>query len=94
MPFEPGKPKTGGRQKGSQNRLTRTVKETVLSVFNDIQDDPKVNLTEFAKKYPRDFYNIAAKLIPTEIQAQVKQTTVVWNEEKTYEAKPEANQGT
>lgn len=74
MPFEKGKDKTGGRQKGVQNHLTKTVKETVLEVFNKLQDDPKANLEQFAKKYPREFYQIAAKLIPTEITGNVKTT--------------------
>lgn len=74
MPFEKGKSKTGGRQKGVQNQITKTVKETVLDVFNKIQEDPKVNLEQFAKKYPRDFYMIAAKLIPTEITGTLKTT--------------------
>lgn len=74
MPFEKGKEKTGGRQKGVQNHLTKTVKETVLEVFNKLQDDPKSNLEQFAKKYPREFYQIAAKLIPTEITGNIKTT--------------------
>lgn len=77
MPFEKGKEKTGGRQKGVENKITKTVKETVLIVFNDIQSDPKTNLTAFAKKYPRDFYQIAARLIPTEITGELKQRFVV-----------------
>lgn len=68
-PFKKGNP---GRQKGSTNHLTRTVKETVLSVFNDIQSDPKVNLKTFAKKYPREFYQIASRLIPTELSGTLK----------------------
>lgn len=59
--------KSPGRKQGSQNKLTATVKETVLAVFNDLQEDPKVNLKTFGRKYPRDFYNIAARLIPTEL---------------------------
>lgn len=74
MPFEKGKEKTGGREKGVQNHLTKTVKETVLEVFNKLQDDPKANLEQFAKKYPREFYQIAAKLIPTEITGNIKTT--------------------
>ena len=50
----------------------RTVKETVLAVFHDIQNNPKVNLTQFAIDHPRDFYAIAAKLIPTEVSASVE----------------------
>lgn len=74
MPFEKGKEKTGGREKGVQNHLTKTVKETVLEVFNKLQDDPKANLESFAKKYPREFYQIAAKLIPTEITGNIRTT--------------------
>lgn len=70
--------KTGGRVKGSINESTkqmRTVKETVLSVFQDLQNDPKANLMEFAKNNTKDFYQIAAKLIPTEVKANVEVIT-------------------
>lgn len=60
-----------GKPKGAVNKLTKTVKETVLAVFNDLQDDPKHNLLKFAEKHPRDFYQIAAKLIPTEITGKL-----------------------
>lgn len=73
-PFEPG---NAGRPKGTTNHLTKTVKETVLAVFNEIQEDPDAKLLAFAKKYPRDFYQIAAKLIPTEITGTVKQIITV-----------------
>lgn len=63
-----------GRPKGAKGKLTKTVKETVLTVFNDLQGDPKTNLKAFAKKYPRDFYTIAAKLIPTEISGEFDHT--------------------
>lgn len=72
-PFKPG---NSGRPKGIQNKLTRTVKETVLSVFNDLQSDPKNNLIKFAKTYPRDFYQIAARLIPTEINARINKVSL------------------
>ena len=81
--FKPGK---GGRPKGVKNKITRTVKETVLSVFTDLQKDPKHSLKAFAQRYPRDFYALAGRLIPTEIQGQVD-ATITWKEEKTYETK-------
>lgn len=56
-----------GRPKGSENKLTKTVKETVLNVFNKIQEDHNHNLEAFAKKHPKEFYLIASKLIPTEM---------------------------
>ena len=66
--FAKGNP---GKPKGAVSHLTRTVKEVVLKTFNDLQDDEKNNLLAFAQKFPRDFYNIAAKLIPTELSATV-----------------------
>jgi len=74
-PFKKGE--APGRPKGVQNKITRTVKETVLSVFNDLQADPKHNLKKFAENYPRDFYTIAAKLIPTEISAKIESSVPV-----------------
>jgi len=81
-PFQKGNKASANR---GPNKITRTVKETVLSVFNEIQSDPKVKLLQFAKDYPREFYQIAAKLIPAEVQATVD-ATVIWQEERTYEA--------
>lgn len=67
--FKKGNP---GKPKGATNHLTRTVKESVLEAFNELQSDPKHKLISFAKAYPRDFYNIAAKLIPTELTGTLK----------------------
>lgn len=61
-----------GRPKGAINKLNRTVKETVLKVFQDLQQDPKSNLLEWGKKNTSMFYQIAAKLIPTEISGQIE----------------------
>ena len=72
MGFEKGHQKMGGKVKGSQNKLTRTVKETVLAVFDDLQADPKANLLSWGKSNPTEFYKIAAKLIPTEIKGDVE----------------------
>lgn len=53
------------------NKVTKTVKETFLNVFNEIQSDPKIKLSAFARKYPRDFYQLSTKLIPTEITGKL-----------------------
>jgi len=66
-----------GKPKGAVNHLTRTVKEAVLIAFNELQEDDENNLLAFAKKNPRDFYAIAAKLIPTDIKAEVKSKILV-----------------
>jgi hypothetical protein len=72
MAFEKGKPKTGGRVAGSTNKLTKTVKEKVLEVFNELQEDPTANMLSWAKEEPTEFYKIAAKLIPADINAKVE----------------------
>lgn len=72
-PFKKGE---GGRKPGSVNLITKTVKEGVLAQFCDMQSNPdnpayKFRLDKFAARYPRDFYAMAAKLIPTEIHARI-----------------------
>lgn len=76
MPFVKGKSgNLSGRPKGSENELTKkmkTVKETVLSVFNELQGEgSNVDLKTWATKNPTEFYKISAKLIPTEIKGEV-----------------------
>lgn len=66
-----------GRPKGIPNKFTSTVKDTVLKVFNILQDDPKHNLEMFAKKYPREFYTLAGRLIPAEMVAKVDTDVIV-----------------
>ena len=56
-----------GRPIGAVNKINKTIKESVLNVFNKIQEDPQHNLETFAKKHPKEFYLIASKLIPTEM---------------------------
>lgn len=72
--FAPGNP---GRPKGAVGKLNKTVKETVLAVFQELQNDPKANLLQWAKKEPTEFYKIAAKLIPTEIGGTMKKVITV-----------------
>lgn len=77
--FKPGH--KGGRPQGKENKITRTVKETVLRVFNERERNPETSLAQFAIDYPRDFYAVAAKLIPTELQATVKTIIIVSEDE-------------
>lgn len=74
MGFEKGKPRPegAGRKEGSVNKLTKTVKERVLEVFNELQEDSEANLLSWAKTEPTEFYKIAAKLIPSDINAKIE----------------------
>lgn len=71
-----GSTKIGGRIKGTPNKITRQVRELVLEVFNTIQDHPTANLQSFAEANPKDFYAIASKLIPTDVNAKVNATEI------------------
>jgi len=66
--FEKG---NAGKPKGAKNKITKTVKEVVFDVFEQLQVDPKANLFNWGKDNPTEFYKIAAKLIPTDVKAQV-----------------------
>lgn len=63
--------KTGGRLPGSQNKFTKTIKERVLDTFNELQMDQQTSLTGWAKTELTEFYKIAAKLIPADINSTV-----------------------
>lgn len=73
--FEKGHKKIGGKTKGTPNKLTTTFKELVVTTMEKLQDKPKVNLEEWAEANPTEFYKIASKLIPTEVEAKVQNFT-------------------
>lgn len=64
-----GNPK--GKPKGAQNKTTKAIKEAVQAAFDELQEDPKVNLVAWGKENPSAFYQLASKLIPAEIKADV-----------------------
>lgn len=61
-----------GRPKGTPNKLTKTVKEAFEIAFQNLQEQPGARLADWAKDNPTDFYRIAAKLIPAELNANVR----------------------
>lgn len=86
-PFEPGNP---GKPKGAVNKVNRMVKDFVSDVFNALQDEDeakrkKADLKSWAMENPKDFYNIAAKLIPVQMQHEGS-LVINWHEELTDEA--------
>lgn len=72
MGFEKGHTKKGGRTLGTPNALTKTVKERVLETFNELQQDENTSLTGWAKNELTEFYKIAAKLIPQDVNNTIK----------------------
>lgn len=61
-----------GKPKGATNKLTRTFKEILTNALEALQEDKKNNLEAWAKENPTEFYKIASKLIPTEVNATVE----------------------
>lgn len=67
---KPGE-RRGGRQKGTPNSLTRTVKEQFEDTFRVLQEHKGAKLDDWAKDNPTEFYKLASKLIPAQINATV-----------------------
>lgn len=56
--------KTGGRAKGTVNKVTTVFKDAVRIVYEDIGGHAA--FAEWAKNNQTEFFKIAARLIPTE----------------------------
>jgi hypothetical protein len=66
---KPGTPKTGGRQKGVPNKLTRTVKEAIEAAFEGVGGAQY--LMEQAQQNPQAFMTLLGKIIPAQVQADL-----------------------
>ena len=62
-----GASKVGGREKGTPNKFTATVKQVLTDTFNELQNDKEVNLKKWGKDNPTEFYKLCAKLIPAAV---------------------------
>jgi hypothetical protein len=74
MPFERGKPKTGGRLPGVSNKLTGAFRDAVRHVYTGLGGH--VNFLVWARDNQTEFYRIASRLIPGEMQEGSKGGTV------------------
>lgn len=57
--------KTGGRKKGTPNKITLSIKQAVIDTFGKL--GAVAHMTNWAKLQPSEFYRLAARLIPTEV---------------------------
>lgn len=69
MSNQGGKRDGAGRKKGSLNKYTSTIKDAVLETFEKLGGVKY--MTTWAKKNPTDFYRIASKLIPQQINGEI-----------------------
>lgn len=63
--------KTGGRQKGTPNKLGGTAKENVACVF--VRLGGIQAMVDWAEKNPTQFYGIYAKLLPIDMELSGKE---------------------
>lgn len=61
--------KTGGRRKGTPNKLTASIKGAFTEAFD--RRGGVDALVRWAGDNETEFYKLCARLIPTEVQAQV-----------------------
>jgi hypothetical protein len=62
--------KTGGRQKGTPNKVTQTVKEALHAAFDEVGG--KDYLVRLATTDPKAFCMLIGKVIPTEVNAVIE----------------------
>lgn len=65
---KPGTPKTGGRKKGTPNKITALLKDEILQAAADAHPDGRVGyLTQQAKENPTAFLTLLGKVLPTQL---------------------------
>lgn len=60
--------KTGGRQKGTPNKLGNNVRETIIKVYDMIGGDEA--FAAWAKDNRRDYYQLYGKAMPREVTVE------------------------
>lgn len=60
-----------GRKKGTPNKLTATVKDEFETAFRLMQEEAEVNLFQWGKNNPTEFYRLASKMIPADMNAKI-----------------------
>lgn len=61
-----GSPKTGGRQKGTPNKVTGDVKSAIAAAFNEVGG--KDYLVKLAESDPKTFCTLVGKIVPLSLQ--------------------------
>lgn len=75
-PRRAGDPTSGGRQKGSQNKVTREVKDVIARCFDAIGGEAQ--FAKWASRNQDEFYKIYAKLLPIKLQADMTKSINIY----------------
>ena len=70
-----GKREGAGRKKGVPNKLSGSVKQNIVGVFDRIGGREK--MAKWAEENQTDFYRLYGRLAPTEIEANIKGKVIV-----------------
>lgn len=65
MAKKKGTPKTGGRKKGTPNKLTTDVRETILAALNQVGGIEY--LATVARTHPQAFCALIGRVLPTQV---------------------------
>lgn len=57
-----------GRPFGSKNKVTQSIREKFEEAFNTLQESDETSLVAWAGENRTEFYKLAAKLIPSQVQ--------------------------
>lgn len=69
--------KTGGRQKGTPNKLTALLKDEILQAASDAHPDGRIGyLTDQAKENPTAFLRLLGKVLPMQIEGSNADGTI------------------
>ncbi len=63
-----GLPKSGGRKKGTPNKVTASVREGLEAAFAGLGGVD--HMTNWAKENPTEFYKLLTKLIPVQVTGE------------------------
>src|SRR5262245_61396073 len=77
-PFQPGRPKTGGRQKGTRNKLGGVFLEKLLSEFEQYGEEA-IRICRVER--PHEFLKIVASILPKEFELVDSRLTDITDEE-------------
>lgn len=64
MAFKKGKPKTGGREKGVENKITQDARERFIEIMEGEVDSVKESLAQVRKEDHGTYLKILAQLLP------------------------------
>ena len=74
----PGAPKTGGREKGTPNKITEALKEMILGALDDAGG--QAYLSDRPRRTRRPFLTLIGKVLPTTLSGDAENPLKVYQQ--------------